>query len=164
MKEKFESKSKKRFLRGGAMKIHIKTLSIEDILLIFILFFVPYTAFRVMGFKISELLSMILIFFSFGKISHINKKEYESRFLICFSATILISGLMSLFDPINQYVRGSESGIYYSFEFGWLFRIIRIFIVYFFAQILKKNIEEKEYKRRIYFDVYICLTQRYWLI
>lgn len=117
-------------------------LNINNLLLDIIIFFIPYTSFKVVGFKISEIVTIILIFFFLLKKRKICVSA-TGKYVVLMTVWIALSAWFSYFDPINKYVHGVDSGIYYSFELGWLFRVIRIFIVYIFSYILALNLKNK---------------------
>lgn len=116
-------------------KIDLKRCNIINTLLFMTVFFIPYTKFRIVGLKISEILMMLLIILKLisNKIK-INKKEDAGRAVIAFSIVITSSAILSFFDPINQYVYGRAESVFYSFEFGWALKIVRLIIVFLFMQ------------------------------
>lgn len=118
--------------------MHVK-FKLNSIFLYAIVFFIPYTAFRIAGLKISEILSILLIVITvFSRKLRINKKSSMIIFLIAFSLCIAISAILSYVDPINQYKYGYDEGIFYSFEIGWIMKIVRLIIVCLFAVMLQE--------------------------
>lgn len=110
-----------------------------------ILFFAPITEFRLGGLKLSEILTLLTIMIMGAKRKLIfNPSKGNEKFALLFVFVILISGILSIFDPINTYVYGVDKGPYYSFEYGWLFRIVRVFIVLFFAIILERQLTSEK--------------------
>lgn len=109
-----------------------------------IFFFSPITEFRLGGLKISELLALLVILIIGLKHQlNINLSKGNEKFAFLFVLIILISAFLSFFDPINIYVFGVDKGPYYSFEYGWIFRIVRFFIVLCFATILERQLSNK---------------------
>ena len=113
-------------------------------LLYAIVFFMPYTIYRIAGFKISEVFTLLMIvFIIMNKFNPFRSNRFMDKFAFLFIATILFSGILSYIDPINQYVSGEDDGIYYSFEYGWIFKIFRMLIVLIFAvtfeRLIKRN-------------------------
>lgn len=106
-----------------------------------IFFFSPFTEFRLAGLKLSEILTLLTIFIittkhkSFLRFSPNNKK-----FAILFILVILISALLSFFDSINTYAYGVDKGVYYSFEYGCFFKILRLWVVLCFTAILERQL------------------------
>lgn len=116
-------------------KIDLKRCNIINTLLFMTVFFIPYTKFRIVGLKISEILMMLLAILKLvsNKIK-INKKEDAGLAVIAFSIVITGSAILSFFDPINQCVYGRAESVFYSFEFGWALKIVRLIIVFLFMQ------------------------------
>lgn len=115
-----------------------------------IMFFAPFTQFRLAGLKISEFLVLFIIL-NFG-LRHKLKfyfSKCNEKFVILFILTIFISAVLSILDPINIFVKGIDKGPYYSFEYGWLFKIIRMYLVLCFAVILERQLIIK----KTFFDV-----------
>ena len=114
-------------------KEELQRFDITKLLLILIVFFIPYTHFRIAGLKVSEILMIGLIPLKYiQKKTRIPLKGTSARFVITFSVVIMCSAILSLVDPIHQYVYGAPGSIFYSFEWGWALKIIRLIIVYFF--------------------------------
>ena len=66
------------------------------------------------------------------KKTRIPLKVTSAGFVLAFSAVIMCSAVLSFVDPIHQYVYGAPGSIFYSFEWGWALKIVRLMIVYFF--------------------------------
>lgn len=114
-------------------KEKLQRFNITKLLLILIVFFIPYTHFKIAGLKISEILMIGLIPLKFiQKKTRIPLKGAAAKFVLAFSVVIMCSAVLSLVDPIHQYVYGAAGSIFYSFEWGWALKIIRLIIVYFF--------------------------------
>lgn len=128
------------------MKFKVKTkIDMELLLIILMFFFVPYTRYRLGGFKISEILGMLLVVFLFLKDRKILiKKNIMLDFVFLFTISIILSAFLSYFDPINKYVHGENQGIFYSFECGWILKLIRMYIIFFIYSIV--DIKEREKK------------------
>lgn len=114
-------------------KEELQRFNITKLLLILIVFFIPYTQFKIAGLKISEIVMMCLIPLKFiQKKVRIPIKGTTAGFVLAFSVVIMCSAVLSLVDPIHKYVYGVSGSIFYSFEWGWALKIIRLIIVYFF--------------------------------
>lgn len=141
-----------------------KRASLENILMILIIFFIPYTHFRMLGLKISEILTIVLVLIILCKDKvKLPIRDYIGKFILFFCITIALSAVMSLFDPINNRVYGNDNSIYYSFKFGWIFKIIRFFIIWFFTCFFIKYLKDNK-AQKMYFDVYIisCMILDVW--
>lgn len=138
------------------MKISIKKYDIREILILLIVAFIPFTSIRIIGFKISELLTMVLIGCSMNFFQHLKSEDKILYFVIAFSFVIIISACFSSIDPLNHYCKGINSGIYYSFELGWFFRIVRLLIVFCFTLIVKEKINKNINFNKHILDAYIC--------
>ncbi|SFL52564.1 O-antigen ligase [Lachnospiraceae bacterium KH1T2] len=123
----------------------VKKINATMLLIYLIVFFVPYTTFRISGLKISEWLTFVLILIVLmrGRI-RIKKKSVAIKFIVMFSLCITLSALISYIDPINKFKYGYDNGIFYSFEFGWVLKIFRLVIVGVFMIILSDNISDKK--------------------
>ena len=116
----------------------LQKLKIEDFLIGIIIFFVPYTKFRIAGLKMSEILTIGLVLIEVTeKRVKIRKKSMAFMFVICFSTIITASAIISFFDPINKYVYGIQQGVFYSFEYGWIMKTVRLIIVFMFMLSVK---------------------------
>ena len=114
-------------------KEELQRFDITKLLLILIVFFIPYTHFRIAGLKVSEILMIGLIPLKYiQKKTRIPLKGTSAGFVLAFSAVIMCSAVLSFVDPIHQYVYGAPGSIFYSFEWGWALKIVRLMIVYFF--------------------------------
>lgn len=136
-------------------KIDLKRCNIINTLLFMTVFFIPYTKFRIVGLKISEILMMLLIILKLvsNKIK-INKKEDAGLAVIAFSIVITSSAILSFFDPINQYTYGQAGSIFYSFEYGWVLKIVRLIIVFLFMQSVM-DFCKTESKLRLICSIYV---------
>lgn len=135
------------------MKFKVKTkIDMELLLIILMFFFVPYTKYRLGGFKISEILGMLLVVFLFLKDRKILiKKNIMLDFVFLFTISIILSALLSYFDPINKYVHGENQGIFYSFECGWILKLIRMYIIFFIYSIVLKKIKNYSVIKTIFY-------------
>lgn len=132
-----------------------KRLSLNDLIFLGVIFFIPYTSFRMFSLKISEVLTIALVGMElFIGDDKVDSRSPMFRFILCFLSMILLSAFFSLVDPINRYVFGYDHGIYYSFEYGWIFKLFRLFIVYLFAESTSRKIKDPKDIDKI-FDVYI---------
>ena len=144
--------------------IRLNKLTLEELIMSLTIFFIPYTAFRIMGLKISEISMIILMIVMLLKgEAKISKKNNSFNFVVFICICIFVSGVLGLIDPINQYVYGKNEGIYYSFEFGWIFKIVRFIIVWFFSLYFMDKVKEERYLKK-YFNIYIlsCLLLDIW--
>ena len=135
------------------MKFKVKTeIDMELLLIILMFFFVPYTKYRLGGFKISEILGMLLVVFLFLKDRKILiKKTIMLDFVFLFTISIILSAFLSYFDPINKYVHGENQGIFYSFECGWILKLIRMYIIFFIYSIVLKKIKNYSVIKTIFY-------------
>ena len=141
-----------------------KRVSLENILMVLIVFFIPYTRFRMIGLKISEILTIVLVLIILCKDKvKLPVRDYVGKFILFFCAIIALSAVISLFDPINNHVYGNDNSIYYSFEVGWIFKIIRFIIIWFFTCFFIRYLKDRKSKKK-YFDVYIgsCIILDMW--
>lgn len=124
-------------------------IGLQEILLYAIIFFIPYTSFRIAGLKIAEILSILLLGLSITAGKKTVGKDDALRFVISFSICIFASAAVSLADPLNRLREGINEGIFYSFEFGWVLKIFRLLIVYGFYAVLKQNLQSRAKLYRI---------------
>lgn len=133
----------------------LRKKTIIDVLLFLLIFFIPYTTFRVMGLKISEIIMIILIPFIISDIK-IYKKDSVIRFFMYFSIAICTSALVNYLLGNNLNKIGLDNGIYYSYEYGFIFKIVRLFIVCIFSVAIASIF--KKYGLKKYINVYVLST------
>lgn len=120
-----------------------------------ILFFAPFTNIRLVGLKFSEIMALLLIIFIGAKHQlNISLSRTNEKFVFFFALVIFVSAVLSFFDSINIYVYGVDKGPYYSFEYGWIFRIVRVFVVLCFSSILYKQLNVNN-------KIFDCLCNTY---
>lgn len=133
----------------------IRKKTIVNMLLFLLIFFIPYTTFRIMGLKLSEVIMVSLIPFIITDIK-IYKKDNIIKFFMFFSIAICVSALINFMSGNNLNKIGAENGIYYSYEYGFIFKIVRLFIVSIFA-IALANILKKDGVKK-YINIYVLST------
>lgn len=136
-------------------KIDLKRCNIINTLLFMTVFFIPYTKFRIVGLKISEILMILLVVLKLPlRKMNISQKGGAGTAVIALSIAITSSAILSFFDPINQYTYGQAGSIFYSFEYGWVLKIVRLIIVFLFMQSVM-DFCKTESKLRLICSIYV---------
>lgn len=136
-------------------KIDLKRCNIINTLLFMTVFFIPYTKFRIVGLKISEILMILLVVLKLPlRKMNISQKGGAGTAVIALSIAITSSAIRSFFDPINQYTYGQAGSIFYSFEYGWVLKIVRLIIVFLFMQSVM-DFCKTESKLRLICSIYV---------
>lgn len=130
-----------------------KKINLVKIFIILTILFIPFTTFRIVGLKISEI-TMIPVIFLYLKNIEINKSNNVFKFVVIFSILIFFSSTVNFFD--SEYLKkvGIDSGIYYSYEFGPILKVIRLWIVCLFSIILTQTMLKNSYTGYIKYYIY----------
>lgn len=142
----------------------MKIYKIKEILIYMCIFFLPYTTFRIVGLKLSEIFMCILCFITLIKVIRARKISIDIKesilikFFVMFTISIVISMCANFIDGTYLNKTGTRESIYYSYEYGWIFKTIRLFLVVTFSSILINFFKESEGNIRKVSNAYILST------
>lgn len=145
------------------MIFKIKGISVTSFFIKLCILFIPITIYTFVGLKISEAI-MIVALFSYLIERTINKNlaikikiKPLKKFIFLFCTVVLLSNLYNNFLSKETPI-GISEGIYYSYEYGFIFRIIRIIILFLFCFLIIKFIVLDRKNIKIYSNVYLFST------
>lgn len=145
------------------MSFRVKSISATNFLIKLCILFIPVTIYTFLGLKISEIL-MIIALFVYLLESAINKDmavtikiKLLKRFVFLFCIVILASNLYNNFLS-NEVPIGVDQGIYYSYEYGFIFKIIRLIILFLFCFLVIKFVASDKHNLKVYSNIYLFST------
>lgn len=142
----------------------MKIERIKEVLIYLCVFFLPYTTFRIMGLKLSEILMCLICFLSMFTTFKNNgmkikiKNAPHVKFFFGFSIAIILSMCINFLDETYLEKNGINNGVYYSYEYGWMFKIIRLLLVICFTSILINFFKESKKNIKRISNAYVIST------